>query len=126
MTGQTKREIRVLSDDEKSFVTAMHRAAQMLLSDDSLLSQRPLNYQAYYTVYERYNYRALQIEARILELQSEEQVLINDQRRLDKVRDDIKQRIGKAVKDEQRGQPEKIEKEKSVLNHFPQSHNADI
>src|SRR5438477_4008383 len=86
-----------LSDDEQTFITTMHQAAQKLLIDDSSLSNtRPLNYQIYYTVYERYTNRVLEIEQRMNDLRNQEYSLINDQRRLDKARDEIKQKIDRA------------------------------
>jgi len=93
MTTSSKAEPS-LSDDKLTFITMMHEAAQRLSIDDSALSNTPpLNYHAYYTIYEQYANRILEIEQRINELQTQEYSLINDKRRLDKTRDEIKQKV---------------------------------
>ena len=125
MTTSNKTEI--ISDDEQAFISAMHQAAQKLLIDDSSLSNtRPLNYQIYYKIYERYINRVLEIERRMNELCNQEYSLINEQRRLDKTRDDIKQKINGAggvnVQKEgyKRQKLQQKEEEKSVYIHlFP-------
>lgn len=125
MTTSNKTEI--ISDDEQAFISAMHQAAQKLLIDDSSLSNtRPLNYQIYYKIYERYINRVLEIERRMNELCNQEHSLINEQRRLDKTRDDIKQKINGAggvnVQKEgyKRQKLQQKEEEKSVYIHsFP-------
>lgn len=72
----------------------MHQAAHNLLLDDSLFSNtRPLNYQTYYTLYQGYVNRSFEIVQRMNELRNQEYDLINDQRRLDKERQEIKEKI---------------------------------
>ena len=117
---------------KKQFITKMHNATQMLLIDDSLLSNtRPLNYQIYYKIYERYSNRMLEIEQRTNELRNEEYNLINEQRRLDKARDMIKEKIigtsGVHIfKENHKRQKMEQKEERQVPNHFPQSHNTNI
>lgn len=134
MTPSSKAELS-FSDDELAFITMMHEAAQRLSSDDSALSNTPpLNYHAYYTIYEQYANRVLEIEQRINELQTQEYSLINDKRRLDKTRDEIKQKVNcvglKGLNVHQEGYKrqklEQKQEEKRVCNHFTQSHNTDI
>jgi hypothetical protein len=126
----TLEEMGTISDNEKQFITKIHNTTQMLLIDDSLLSNtRPLNYEIYYKIYERYSNCLLEMEQRTDELLNEEYALINEQRRLDKARDLIKEKIIRTggmhiFKEDHKRQ--KMEQKEDVRNHFRQSHNTNI
>jgi hypothetical protein len=119
-----------ISRDEQTFIMIMHQAAHNLLLDDSLFSNtRPLNYQTYYTLYEGYVNRSFEIVQRMNELRNQEYDLINDQRRLDKERQEIKEKIdgagGRIIHKEgyKRQKLEQRKDEKWV--YFPHSNNTD-